>query len=547
MDRALWLLLSLRLRGFVRTTLRTARTLKGLLLMVFTVGFFGLMMSPLALDAVLARNSELISESRETLRDTIPLAMAAYTVLSMMTSLGERAIYFSPSEVTFLFPGPFSRRQLLFYSITAQVLSAAFIATLLATSCRTFLPWWPASFCGVFFGFLFIHGVVLIVQLLAETISQSAFTRRRRIALAVTLLAAGYGFVQVLSRSFDAPWGTIAHEFRTSPAGRVLSSPFDVFALLITSRSMFPDLLGWSALAALMNGLVYAMVFRLDRNFMESSVRVSRVLQERFKRQTRGGIFAMHTPRETRRSWFARLPFWGGFGPTANRQLAIILTGSQTFIALSAMVGLIGTATALVILRRHPENQAMAPQIVAGAMAYLTLLASSQGPWAFRGDYDHLDTLKSLPLHPVPLAFGQLVPIVLMFTMVESLVFGCAGLVLGGDGWVWFALAAYSLPWNALMFVLENILFLHFPARLVPGVVDIPTIGRVMLTMMVKTASMAVLFAVAAIVGIIAYYFVPSLGFAMVAGWCVLVGTSGLLVLLAARSFRHFDLTQRAA
>ena len=43
-----------------------------------------------------------------------------------------------------------------------------------------------------------------------------------------------------------------------------------------------------------------------------------------------------------------------------------------------------------------------------GMTAYLTFLFSMQLPWAFRGDLDHMDSLKTLPLHPMVLAVGEL-------------------------------------------------------------------------------------------------------------------------------------------
>ena len=63
----------------------------------------------------------------------IPVAMLLYVVLTILTSLGERAIYFSPSEVDFLFPAPFSRRQILLYKILGSVTAAIFVALLMPT------------------------------------------------------------------------------------------------------------------------------------------------------------------------------------------------------------------------------------------------------------------------------------------------------------------------------------------------------------------------------------------------------------------------------
>ena len=56
----------------------------------------------------------------------IPVVMLLYVVLSILTSLGERAIYFSPSDVDFLFPAPFSRRQILLYKILGSFTAAIY-------------------------------------------------------------------------------------------------------------------------------------------------------------------------------------------------------------------------------------------------------------------------------------------------------------------------------------------------------------------------------------------------------------------------------------
>ena len=43
-----------------------------------------------------------------------------------------------------------------------------------------------------------------------------------------------------------------------------------------------------------------------------------------------------------------------------------------------------------------------------GFMAYMTFIFTMQLPWAFRGDIDHIDSLKTLPVAPLALATGEL-------------------------------------------------------------------------------------------------------------------------------------------
>ena len=44
------------------------------------------------------------------------------------------------------------------------------------------------------------------------------------------------------------------------------------------------------------------------------------------------------------------------------------------------------------------------PSMGVGFIGYLTFIFAMQLPWAFRGDIDHMDSLKTLPVAPLALA-----------------------------------------------------------------------------------------------------------------------------------------------
>src|SRR4051794_31241372 len=100
MDRALWLLIGLQLRGWGRAIVRGLRSPKGVLLalvgLVIFVPWLILILTP--------RNDAL---PPEVIRTNGPAFLLAYCLLNVLLSSGERAIYFSPAETNFLFPGPF--------------------------------------------------------------------------------------------------------------------------------------------------------------------------------------------------------------------------------------------------------------------------------------------------------------------------------------------------------------------------------------------------------------------------------------------------------
>src|SRR5205085_9966820 len=109
MNRALWLLIGLQLRGWGRFLARSLRTVKGALLAL--VGLF--IFVPWLLTALTA--SAAPGFDPETLRRSGPALLLLYCLMNVLTSSGEKAIYFTPAEVNFLFCGPFGRREVLAY------------------------------------------------------------------------------------------------------------------------------------------------------------------------------------------------------------------------------------------------------------------------------------------------------------------------------------------------------------------------------------------------------------------------------------------------
>ena len=85
--------------------------------------------------------------------------MLLLVVMTIVTSLGERALYFSPSDVDFLFPAPFSRRQILVYKILGSVTAAIYIALIFPVSLAIYIRSWPAAAVGCFLAWLMINSL----------------------------------------------------------------------------------------------------------------------------------------------------------------------------------------------------------------------------------------------------------------------------------------------------------------------------------------------------------------------------------------------------
>ncbi len=176
MHTALWKLYRLRIRGSIRAMARKLKSLRGAALAAFTLLVLGMMFGPNLVMAFKLGRMAVMGRRADSFCEVIPVVMLLYVVLTIVTSLGERAIYFSPSDVDFLFPAPFSRRQILLYKILGNVTAAIFVALVLPDrrwSC--YLRSWPAAAVGFFLAWLMINSLTMCAQLVAQSVDRTGF------------------------------------------------------------------------------------------------------------------------------------------------------------------------------------------------------------------------------------------------------------------------------------------------------------------------------------------------------------------------------------
>jgi hypothetical protein len=104
------------------------------------------------------------------------------------------------------------------------------------------------------------------------------------------------------------------------------------------------------------------------------------------------------------------------------------------------------------------------------------------------------------------------------------------------------ACAAFTLPFNFLLFALENLLFLLFPTRLAaatPG--DFQTMGRNVLFLLGKVLALGVVLLAAGVVGGLAWFLTGSPWAGAAAAWPVVAASGAALVPFIALAFQAFD------
>jgi hypothetical protein len=547
MHTALWKLYRLRVRGSIRSMVGKLKSVRGAALAVFTLLVLGMMLGPNLVMAFEFGRAGVMGRSADSFCEVVPVAMLLYVVLSIVTSLGERAIYFSPSDVDFLFPAPFSRRQILLYKILGKVTAAIFIALLFPMSLVMYIRSWPAAAVGFFLAWLMIDSLTMCAQLVAQSITERAFTRARKLLLGGLIAAAAVVMGQTASRGLGGPWQETLLRARHGLVAEILLAPFAVFTKIIAAERLIPDALGWAALGAILVVGIYALAIRLDANYLETAVRVSQQMQERRRRAMSDGIFAPQSKRVVRSSRLPQPPWLGGAGPLIWRQVIQSFRGGRGAMALAVIVVVAAGAPLAFGARRDRELSTVLPPLIIGIAGYVTFLFSAQAPLGFRSDHERMDFLKSLPIRPVAMAFGQTLVVVMILTLLQWLAFAATAIFARAAAAELLVAGLFALPFNWILFGTENLLFLLYPSPPVAsGSEGLLKMGRVMLCMLAKLLVLGACSFVAAIPTAVVYLVTESTLAACLIAWLALLFPALGIMLLVARAFQRYDVSAGA-
>ena len=474
----------------------------------------------------------------------MPLALLGVCFMTAITSAGDKAIAFTPGEVDQLFPGPFTRRELLGYKLIKSTLAAILTALVLSVAMRRHAQWWPACFAGVF--------MAILIRPMVQHRPASRRTSHRNIrayAASVNsscwrqssfcLSAASPGFPEGLHSGKAA-----VYEFRQSQLGHALTAPLDPFGELMTA----PDAgttLKWFIFTAIINGALLAVVFMLDQHYVETAIAASERRYAKLQR-VRAGSFLSLGVGKTSQWHLPQLPWLFGAGPIAWRQLT---TAARSSPGLLMLLLIVAVGAAPVLTTAGPDMNVV--ELLLGIMAWLTFLCSSMFSFDFRGDIDHIEAIKALPLRGWAVTIGQLVAPVLLLTAFHFLLLGIAAATLhsrpaatfGMGREILIAAMLLALPFNTILFEAENLVFLLFPSRpaaVSPG--DFQVLGRKFIFLLGRMLIVASACIVALMPAVMAFELSGKSMFAATAvGWMILAMEAAALVPVIAIAYRRFD------
>jgi Putative ABC exporter len=536
-NRALWFLLGLQLRGWLRFGTRSLKTVKGVLLALVGLGVFALWLVSLFL------TEGTPAYTREKILEYGPVGLLLYCLLNVVSTSGERAVYFSPGEVNFLFPAPFGRRELLAYK-----LALSFIFSLPTTLFMTFVfqiyaHSFTAAFVGLLLTFQFMQLFVIVVNLAASAAGARLFTfGRRATATALILLAGGVAWrVGLLpGRAGAADWLRAAVH---TDVWQVVSQPLRYYFDAFLSENLWPDLAWNGLLALLVDVVLLGVVFGMDAQYMEASVSASARIYARIQRMRRVGPGAARDGRALFSLPMA--PYWGGAGPIFWRQMTTASRGAGRLLLAVATFTI--ALTAVWTAASHEDETAAFLALVSIAallLAILTVLA----PFDFRGDVDQMALLKTLPAPAWRLALGQVLTPVLIFTLIQWAALAVVQWFTDRPAPLLLAAAAFAPVYNFLLFSVENLLFLIFPTRVAATTpADLQAMGRNVLSQFAKMLGMGGAGVVAAVAGVLVYLLTGfNMWAAATAAWLAAALCAAALVPLMGLAFRAYDVSRDA-
>ena len=533
MDRSLWLLLWLRANSGLRRWGRTLRTLKGAMLGVVGVLVFLPTLVTMLFAPGMARPG--------LMRRYGPLGLLTYCLLNVLVSSGDRAVYYSPGEVNFLFSGPFRPRQLLLYKVIGGLCAATLTALMMTFFFAHHASMWIAAYIGLFLALVLLYLFSLTVGLLVSTVGAMAFTRGRQVVLLGVLTAIAAALAPLANSAATMPLAELRDRLMSFPTVTIATWPFRPFVDVFAADRFGLAFLVSVTEAIAIDGAFLAAVLAMNSGFMEASAAASAKLYARIQQIRRG---KMSTGTIKARFELPMLPWLGGAGPNFWRQLT---SASRSPTHLVAVVALFAVPVGTVLFAATTKaNEASIAVLAVSMLAGLGVFSPAMVGFDFRPDIGRMEDLKTLPIPTSRLVLGQLLAPVAILCAAEWMMIAAVAIVTRSDLGLLAGAALLALPLNLLLVAIENLYCLWFPFRMA-GInsFDFQALGRQLLVLMAKGVTLGVVAGVAGGLGFAVYSLGgQSLTAAIAVSWLVAAGMGLAFLPLVAQAFNQFDVAQ---
>ncbi len=419
--------------------------------------------------------------SPQTLRALLSLSLVAYAAWHFAKAAFFRPdtpFEWTPAERGLLAAMPLRSRDLVAYQLASVTVTTALKAALFTVLLLPDLRCVPLGLAGLLLAMLMLELLRMAIDIATWGMGRIEFLAYRA-AVVGGLVTGGLAAAAVIVR--QAASGVVMNS-EEDARQRVLDAlveldhsvfgyaalPFRPVVDLILAERVTPTNLGLAgATLAAVLGLAGAVIAlysatvrrRAQRERREYSCGAAVSAEPQIARSTVVERKATR-PREPRLR-LRRIPRWGGAGALAWRQLvgAARYRGSL----LTAMIAPAILACLPVFLVADPTIALVA---TIGTLAFYTfLLLPTALRYDFRRDLDRLATLKGLPISPAAAVFGQLIAPVLIASLFQVCVLAFAVIARGLPLHSLITATLVMIPLNALVFGLDNLIYLLYPYR----------------------------------------------------------------------------------
>ena len=537
MDRALWLLLFLRTRAWVRRFARRLSSLKGVLL-----GVVGLMMFLPFLFSIFITPRIQTANQIASIRHFGPLGLFLYCLLNVLFSTGERAVTYSPAEINFLFCGPYRPRQILLYRIAGGTAAAFLTAVVMTFAFSHHASHIHSAWFGLFLALELLYLFSMTMGLLVGTLGALAFGFWRKGILIGLLLLIASVFYPLGQAALALPPTELAARLIANPIFSVLLLPCKPAVMTFASDHFLTEFLPWAALGLLVNGGLLVLNLMLNSQFLEVSASASAKFYARLQKARSGDLTSM--PGKVRFP-VPMLPRLGGVGPVFWRQL---ITASRTLPRLVALLLLFQIPLGVFMVASREANFESNVRPLLVMIVAIALFAPTMIGYDFRSDLERMEELKALPLSANSIVIGQLLTPLMILCLGEWLSLGMIVSVGRSipEGLVSFAVAL--IPLNIILVVIENLYFLWFPFRNTAiNALDVQSMGRQILLLFAKMITVGLIAGIAVLFGWFGYSLSGEVWVVGIVMTWFLMTTLGLaLIPLVALAFVQYDVTEGA-
>lgn len=481
---ALFLLIRLLWRGSARQFRNSLKTARGLIMTGFVVTMIAYGIGSLYFVTHMAGNSAKIGGLlNDVQNDFVTFGLFTFTAGILLFSTGEATIFFTASEAAFLFPAPFTRKQLVAYKLLNSLFGILTVSFFFGCFSTPNLSMLIPRLAGTVMTISFLQLLTMNVAFTRQLVSDKTSVRLRQFLGLVLAVAVAVALFQSSSVVQDLDLLKLSKALQSSLVGRWLLAPFRLFTLMLRAPDWQAFLL-YGGCILLIDLALLTLVFRLDALSLESAMATSEKLTARLKMVQSKGVWqalGRANPAVSQRK-IQQLPFWGGIGPVVWQKLTTTFRSSNKLVWL-LVAAIAGAAAVVYFISRSKSPPEAAPMIGTIGMAYMSLLICL----SIQNDIERVGFLKSLPLSAFAVVLGELLGFVVLLSAIQSLFIGVLSECFPGVAvWLWCA-ASLTLPLNFLLFGIDKLVFYVYPTRMAKGAPgDFQAAGKQMVFIMMK-------------------------------------------------------------